>query len=111
MRTMIREFQKFYRESTAREENRDIATIIAGVVNDTRPLMAEYKVTCALALAEESRNIVGNTGKLSLVLRNIFANALEAMADRGGVVRITSLLAGEFLVISPSSRKPPGFAG
>jgi signal transduction histidine kinase len=69
-------------------------------VNETGPLMAENKVTCTLALAEETGGILGNTGKLSLVLRNIIVNALEAMANRGGVVRITSALSGEFLVIS-----------
>jgi PAS domain S-box-containing protein len=100
MRTMVREFQQLYRESTAREENRDIATIIAGVVNDTGPILAEYKITCTLGLAEETGGILGNTGKLSLVLRNIIVNALEAMANRGGVLRITTSLTGEFFIIS-----------
>lgn len=100
MRAMVREFQRLYRESTTREENRDIAAIIAGVVNETGPLMARHKITCTLALAEETRGIIGNTSKLSLVLRNIIVNALEAMAKRGGVVRITSAVAEEFLVIS-----------
>jgi PAS domain S-box-containing protein len=100
MRTMVREFQQLYRESTAREENRDIATIIAGAVHDTGQLMAENNVTCSLAMAEESGRILGNTGKLALVLRNIIVNAVEAMADRGGEVRVTSTLSGEFLVIS-----------
>lgn len=100
MRKMVREFQLLYRESTALDELQSINRIMTGVLEDLGPLMTMHKITYALQLIDQANTITANKAKLSLVLRNIVVNAIEAMSSAGGILRIGSVLQEDSLVVS-----------
>lgn len=102
MRSMVREFQHLDRQTPVREEHLEVIQIIAAVMEDTQPLLATYKVDVLYEYPENTHGVVGNKGKLFLVLRNIVVNAVESMAKTGGTLRISTVLEGEFLRVSMS---------
>lgn len=100
MRKMVQEFQSLYRESTSVDELQTVNRIMIAVLEAAGPLLAMHNVTYTLQLIEETNEVSANTAKLSLVLRKIVVNAIEAMSATGGILQIGSLLQEDFLVIS-----------
>jgi PAS domain S-box-containing protein len=100
MRRMVREFQLVYRESTSLDELQSINRIMVGVLEDAGPLMALHKVSYINKMIEETSEVVASKAKLSLVLKNIVVNAIEAMSSTGGILQIGSALQEDFLVLS-----------
>lgn len=100
MRKMVQEFQSLYRESTSVDELQTVNKIMIAVLEAAGPLLAMHSVTYTLQLIEETNEVIANTAKLSLVLRKIVVNAIEAMSAKGGILQIGSFLQDDFLVIS-----------
>jgi len=99
MRDMVREFQQVYRDSTGEEELQSIDAIIRMVLNDVNFLRQAAEVALFLDLAKESSEIVASKNKLSLVLRNIIVNGVEAMKGSGGRLEIGCRTEGDFFLI------------
>ncbi len=97
MRSMVREIQRLDRQTPAREEIVEVTQIITAVLEDVEPLFATHKINTFCEFPENTRGIVGNKGKLSVVLRNIVINAAESMAKSGGILHISTALEGDFL--------------
>ncbi|MFH0783422.1 MAG: PAS domain-containing sensor histidine kinase [Pseudomonadota bacterium] len=100
MRSMVREFQHLDRQTEAREEHIEITKVIGDVLEDVRPFLTAHRIEPFTEFSDNTRGIVGNKSKLSLVVRNIVNNAVENMVKSGGDLRISTVLDGDFLLIS-----------
>ena len=99
MRSMVREFQQLDRQHPANEDVLEIPRIIGAVLLASEPLLTAHKIHTFCDFSDATRNIVANTSKLSVVLENIITNGVESMAGGGGILRISTALAGDCLQI------------
>ncbi len=100
MRSMVREFEILDRQSPIREKPLQVYRIIMRVLQDFESLFATHNISTLCDFPENTQEIVGNTGKLSVVLHNIIGNATESMAKNGGVLTVSTFLDGNFLKVA-----------
>lgn len=99
MRNMVREFQQLDRQHPASADVQEIPRIIGAVLLASEPMMTAHNIHTLCDFSDATRNIVGNTGKLSVVLESIITNGVESMTGGGGILRIATALKGDCLQI------------
>jgi len=99
MRNMVREFQQLDRQHPASGDVLEIPRIIGAVLLASEPLLTAHNIHTLCDFSDATRDIVGNTGKLSVVLESIITNGVESMAGGGGILRISTTLKGDCLQI------------
>ncbi|WP_458778228.1 two-component system sensor histidine kinase NtrB [Desulforhopalus sp. 52FAK] len=97
MRNMVREFQDVYLESTSDEVYVGINSIVEDVLREYDLLFTSEKIQCDVELQPELEGYRVSKNKLTLVVRNIISNSVDAMLQRGGELKVTGRLAGEYI--------------
>jgi len=95
MRSMVREFQDVYLESTSDDVSIGIHSMVKGVVRELDLLFTSEKILPQLQFAPELEQFQVSKTKLTLVVRNILSNSIDAMSQRGGELKITGRLEGD----------------
>ena len=95
MRNMVREFQDVYLESTSDEIYVGINSIVQDVLREHELLFSSENILCDVVLEPDLESFRVSRNKLTLVVRNIISNSIDAMLQRGGELKVTGRLAGE----------------
>ncbi|TKB09057.1 ATP-binding protein [Desulforhopalus sp. IMCC35007] len=99
MRTMVREFQEVYFESKSPDLIVDIYSVIDSVLGEIRLLLQSEGIHCTVELEERASQFQVSKNKLTLVIRNIVLNSIEAMERSGGHLHISGQLDGNWMII------------
>ena len=86
----------------------DWGDVIRAVANELRPAAEAVGITIALTLPEiaSHRIVQAVYGQLHVIMRNLVQNAIDAMSDRGGHIRIQAARTLRELVIEVSDNGP-----
>jgi PAS domain S-box-containing protein len=99
MRAMVCEFQEVYFESKNPDIIIDIYSVIDSVLGEIRLLLHSEGIQCTVELEERASHIQVSKNKLTLVIRNIVLNSIEAMEQSGGHLHISGQLDGNWMII------------
>jgi PAS domain S-box-containing protein len=99
MRGMVREFQDVYFESKIPDIVLDMDSVIDSVLDEIQLLLQSEGITCTVALDDPASKIQVSKNKLTLVIRNIVLNSIEAMEESGGHLDISGQLDGDWVII------------
>jgi PAS domain S-box-containing protein len=99
---VVEQIALFGRKGEARARLADLVPVVRNAVRFIRAAQPRA-VTIVEDIPEESPSIMANTGEIHQVLLNLLTNALEAVGERHGTIRI-SLCAR--LAVLPSSSAP-----
>ena len=89
LNTLIRGFMDFAREQRLEIEELDIADLARSVLDLWASQSSEGGVALELECAPQLGTVRGDESKLRRVLENLVKNAIDAIGDRTGVVRVT----------------------
>lgn len=102
MRTMVREFQQLYLDSSTTEGVETLQDIVVKIIHETAPWMDDTNIVYEIDISSENGAIVVSKNKLFLVLRNVIINAIESMASAGGKLLVSDRKEGCNMVVSIS---------
>jgi signal transduction histidine kinase len=105
---LVREFLAFARPHPLEPKPVSVAELLAGVAGLITPEAEGAKVAIDIAAADGTPPVLGDSERLRQVLLNLTRNALEAMAERGGRLRLTARAAGAEVEIDVED-DGPGF--
>jgi two-component system sensor kinase FixL len=89
LNTLIRGFMDFAREQRLEMEDIDIADLARSVLDLWAAQRSDGGVALELECAAQLGTVRGDESKLRRVLENLVKNAIDAIGDRPGVVRVT----------------------
>ena len=104
---LVREFLAFARPHPLETKPVDVSGLLAGVAGLIAPEANAGKVTIDVA-ADGAPPLLGDGERLRQVLLNLTRNAIEAMAERGGRLRLAARAAGAEIEIDVED-DGPGF--
>ena len=89
---MLRQLRNFYVSGQAPLEDADLAVICRDVVQGLQPRLQDAKVTLDVTVEPDLPVIRANCLQLQLILHNLFANAIDALANAPAPRRIAARL-------------------
>jgi PAS domain S-box-containing protein len=95
MRGMVREFQEVYLESKNNNVLVEIGSVINDVFKELEPLLLSENISYTMDLDSTARGCRVSKNKLTLVVRNIILNGIDAMRFQGGELTVRGSLEGD----------------
>ena len=105
---LVREFLAFAQPRPLEPRPVDVADLLTGVTGLITPEADLVHVTIGVDVAPGTAAILGEAERLRQVLLNLTRNAIEAMSDKGGQLRLTARNAGAEVEIAVED-DGPGF--
>ena len=105
---LVREFLAFARPHPLETKPVDVSELLAGVAGLIAPEAEAAKVAIAVDAAGGTPPVLGDGERLRQVLLNLTRNAIEAMAEHGGRLRLAARAAGAEVEIDVED-EGPGF--
>jgi signal transduction histidine kinase len=105
---LVREFLAFARPHPLDPKPVDVEELLAGVAGLITPEAETGKVVIAVDAADGTPPVLGDGERLRQVLLNLTRNAVEAMAERGGRLRLAARATGAEVEIDVED-DGPGF--
>jgi signal transduction histidine kinase len=91
---LVREFLAFAQPRPLEPRPVDVAELFTGVTGLIAPEAESVHVSIAVEVASGTPPVLGEVERLRQVLLNLTRNAIEAMTDKGGQLRLTARRAG-----------------
>jgi signal transduction histidine kinase len=105
-RTLVSSLLSFAKQVPAEKSAIDISGLIQTVVRLRPPQMHGAFVQVQTDLAENLPRVLGDSNQLLQVCLHITNNALHAMSEKGGVLKVTTRIKGEMVVMEFSDDGP-----
>ena len=102
MRGMVREFHEVYIESKSVDTLVAITSVIDSVCSECKLLFQSENIICSVKLESTISKVVVNKNKLTLVVRNILVNSIDAMEGHGGHINVMGQVDGDSVTLSIS---------
>lgn len=105
LRRIAQEFLELSRVSTLKKEPVDLKAVVEEVLSPYRKMLDE-KIKLSEIYAGESFTLLGDKSKLKIAFRNIFVNAIEALAGKKGMVEVRLSANPENLILQVRDSGP-----
>jgi len=99
MRGMVREFQKVYLESKRSDTQVEILSAIEPVIGEERVRLQSENISYSVSVEMAASKFLVSKNKLTLVVRNIICNSIDAMYGSGGSLKIDGKIENDSLII------------
>lgn len=102
MRGMVREFQEVYLESKSSDVLIEMHLVITSVLSELRLYLQSEDIVSSVELDIVASKTLVSKNKLNLVVRNIVLNSIDAMQGRGGYLKVTGKVDGDYVILCVS---------
>jgi len=99
MRDMVHEFQKVYLESKSPDTLLEILPVIESVIGEEKAQLQSENISYSISIEADTSKFLVRKNKLTLVVRNIIYNSIDAMHGLGGRLRIEGKIENDSLVL------------
>lgn len=99
MRGLVREFQEVYLETTNDDVFTRVDSVVYGVLRDLELLFRSENICCSAELNENLAHCLVSKNKITLVVRNIILNSIDAMCQHGGELKLSGRCEGPFVYL------------
>ena len=99
MRGMVREFQRVYLESKRSDTQVEILSAIEFVIGEERVRLQSENISYSVCVEKAAAKFLVSKNKLTLVVRNIICNSIDAMYGLGGNLIIDGKVENDSLII------------
>jgi len=111
IRILVASLLSFAKQAPAAKSVLAVDTIVATAVKLCQPQMRVANVQCVTELAANLARVQGDSNQLLQVFSHIINNAVQAMSDRGGVLKVATsavgnLVCAEFCDTGPGMQEP-----
>ena len=99
MRRMVREFQEVSLASNSPATLVEISSVVVSVIGEEMPRLQSEHISYSMNVESDASKFLVSKNKLTLVVRNIILNSIDAMQGFGGHLTIEAKIENDALVI------------
>ncbi|MFT5698834.1 MAG: PAS domain S-box-containing protein [Desulforhopalus sp.] len=99
MRGMVREFQEVYIESKGPDRMVGVGYVVTSLLEELYLPLQSKNINFTVTLGALASKVLVSENKLTLVVRNIVLNSIDAMEEQGGELKVTAQVDGDYVTI------------